>query len=105
MGYYITNSANSKDAIKDRVLRGNAILSEMRAILNDIPLGKRKTEIGIILRQAWFINGCFFNGEVWRGTNDADLKALEVIDHSILCLITGAQAKVPVEMLYLKTSQ
>ena len=77
----------------------------MRAILNDIPLGKRKTEIEIILRQAWFINGCFFNGEVWRGTNDADLKALEVIDHSILCLITGAQAKVPVEMLYLKTSQ
>ena len=77
----------------------------MRAILNDIPLGKRKTEIGIILRQAWFIDGCFFNGEVWTGTNDADLKALEVIDHSILCLITGAQAKVPVEMLYLKTSQ
>ena len=29
---YITNSANSKDTIKDRILRGNAILSEMRAI-------------------------------------------------------------------------
>ena len=76
----------------------------MRVILNDIPLGKRKTEIGIILRQEWFITGCFFNGEVWTGTKDADLKALEVIDHSILCLITAAQAKVPVEMLYLETS-
>ena len=32
----------------------------MKAILQDIPLGKRKTQIGLTLRQAWFLNGCFF---------------------------------------------
>ena len=33
----------------------------MRAILSEIPLGKWRTKIGLVLRQAWFINGCFFN--------------------------------------------
>ena len=47
----------------------------------------------------------FFNSEVWNGIIDNDLKDLVVIDHKILCLITGAQAKVPSEMLYLETSQ
>ena len=36
--------------------------------------------------------------------SDLDLDDLEVIDHSIIWLITGAQAKVPVEMLYLETA-
>ena len=34
-----------------------------------------------------------------------DLKDLEVIYHQILWDITGAQAKVPTDMLYLETSQ
>ena len=45
-----------------------------------------------------------FNSEVWSGFTDNDLDDLEVIDHSIIRLITGAQAKVPVEMLYLETA-
>ena len=77
----------------------------MRAIIRDIPLGRRRTEIGLVLRQAWFLNGCFFNSEVWSGYSDRDLKDLKVIDHNILRLITGAQAKVPSEMLYLETAQ
>ena len=77
----------------------------MRAILQDIPLGNRRTQTGLILRQAWFINGCFFNSEIWTGVSDIDLKYLTIIDHKILRLITGAQAKVPIEMLFLETSQ
>ena len=77
----------------------------MRAILRDIPLGCRRTEIGIILRKFWFINGCFYNSEVWNGFTETDLHNLKIIDHQILRLITGAQSKVPVEMLFLETSQ
>ena len=73
--------------------------------LRDIPLGSRRTEIGLVVRQAWFLNGCFFNSEVWSGHSDRDLKDLQIIDHSILRLITGAQAKVLSEMLYLETAQ
>ena len=76
----------------------------MRAILRDIPLGCRRTQIGLLLRKAWFINSCFGNSEVWSGYTDTDLKELEVIDHQILQVVTGAQAKVPTEMLYLETA-
>ena len=59
LGDYITKRGNSKETIKERNLRGDSILSNMRAILQDIPLGNRRTQTGLIFRQAWFINGCF----------------------------------------------
>ena len=63
------------------------------------------TEAEIALRNLWFLNGCMFNSEVWIGYSQQDIHALEVIDHQILRLITGAQAKSPVEMLYLETEE
>ena len=77
----------------------------MKAILSEIPLGKWRTKIGLVLRQAWFINGCFFNSEVWSGFGNKDLHDLEVIDHEILKAVIGGQAKSQTEMLYLETAQ
>ena len=105
LGDYITEKANSKDTIEDRKARGNAVLSSMTALLSDIPLGRRRIEAGLALRKAWFLNGCLFNSEVWIGFSPQDLHDLEVLDHKILRLIIGAQAKAPTEMLYLETSQ
>ena len=102
LGDFVTSSGKSKERICDRKNRGNAILAEIRAILKDIPLGNQRTQIGLTLRQAWFINGCFVNSEVWSGYTDSNLKELEVIDHNILRAITGAQAKYPTKMLYLQ---
>ena len=105
LGDFVSQYGNSKETIKARKSRGNAILSEMRAILRDIPLGCRRTQIGIVLRKAWLINSCLGNSEVWCGFSENDLHDLEVLDHQILRLITGSQLRVPVEMLYLETSQ
>ena len=105
LGDQITSKANSKDTIEARISRGNAVLAQMTALLSDLPLGKRRTETGMILRSAWFLNGCLFNSEVWTGYLPKDLHALEVIDHQIMRLILGAQAKAPTEMLYLETAQ
>jgi hypothetical protein len=105
LGDYVSKYGNFKETIKDRKIRGNAIFSNMSAILREIPLGCRRTQIGIVLRKAWFINSCFYNSEVWSGFSDNDLHDLAIIDHQILRLINGAQSKVPVEMLYLETSQ
>ena len=105
LGDFVSKYGNSKETIKDRKSRGNAILSNMKAILRDIPLGCRRTQIGIVLRKSLFMNGCLYNSEVWTGFSDNDLHDLQIIDHQILRLITGSQSKVPVEMLYLETSQ
>ena len=45
LGDYVTKILYSKDTIKARISRGNAIISKMRAILKDIPLGNRRTQI------------------------------------------------------------
>ena len=42
---------------------------------------------------------------MWKGFNQQDLHPLEIINKQILRLITGAQQKVPSEMLFLETGE
>ena len=105
LGDYLTTKANSKDTIESRKARGYGILSEISAMLKDVPMGNQRTQIGLELRKAWFHNSCLANSEVWTGISDNDLKDLAVIANKILRAITGSQAKVPVEMLFLETGQ
>ena len=99
----MTKNANPKATIEDRKNKGNGILSKMHALLQDIPLGSKRLEIGLTLREAWFVNGTLFNSEVWSAYTNNDIKVLELLDRKILRLILGAQGKVPCEMLYLET--
>ena len=80
LGDYLTKYANPKARIMDRQQKGHGILSNIRAILEDIPLGSRRLEICLTLREAWFINGTLYNSEVWCFYTDKDLKALGVLD-------------------------
>ena len=97
LGDFINTSGNIKDTPTARITRGNAILVELRSILNEIPLGTRRTEIGLALREAWFINGCLFNSDVWFNVSAQDVQKLEVVDNQILRHILGAHSKTPVE--------
>ena len=105
LGDFITKDASSKATIKDRKRKGYGILAEMSAILKDIPLGNKRTRVGLELRHAMFLNGVLFNSETWINYNKSDIKVLEVLDHKILRMITGAHAKSPIEMLYLETGE
>ena len=49
------------------------MLAQISAILQDILLGNKKNELGLILRKAWFLNGCLFNSEVWTGFTENDM--------------------------------
>ena len=103
LGDYLTKHANPKSTIEDRKSKGYAILSELRAILKDIPLGNKRFEIGLTLREAWFLNGTLFNSEVWCAYMKSDLQPLQIIDNKIMRLILGAHKSVPTELLYLET--
>ena len=65
LGDIVSEKGNSKETIEDRKSRGNAVLAQMTALLQDIPLGNRRVEAGLALRHSWFLNGCLFNSEVW----------------------------------------
>ena len=103
LGDYLTKYANPKATIQDRQQKGNGMFSNIRAILEDIPLGKRRLEIGITLREAWFINGTLENSEVWCSYSENNLKALCVLDRKMLKLVLNSHSKAPSEMLYLET--
>ena len=103
MGDYLTKYASPAATMIDRKSKGYGVLGEIKAILNDIPLGSRRVEIGLTLREAWFLNGTLYNSEVWCNYNKSDLTDLEVLDRKILRCILGAHSKSPLEMLYLET--
>ena len=87
----------------ERRTKAYAVLAEIRAILSDVPLGKYRTETGLMLRQAMFINGVLYNSEVWHNLSTTDIAIIENIDHQLIRVICNAHSKTPIEFLYLET--
>ena len=103
LGDIVHSTGKIKQTLENRKLRAIAIVAEIQAILEDIPLGKYRLDIGLKLRQAMLINGVLFNSEVWHGIADNDVKALERIDEHLLRSLVKAHAKTPIEFLYLES--
>ena len=104
IGDLFHSSGKVKHNLLERTSKAHAILAEIRAILTDVPLGKYRTEIGLQLRQAMFINGLLFNSEVWQGAGSSDIKCLENVDHQLMRVICNGHAKTPLEFMYMETA-
>ena len=104
LGEIVHESGKNNYNLLERRAKAYAIFAEIRAILEDVPLGKYRIQTGLQLRQAMFVNGVLFNSKVWHGLNSTDLAMLSVVDHQILRFIIGAHAKTATEFLYLETS-
>ena len=100
LGDYLSTSATATSTLQDRKRKGYDILGEIRAILENVPLGNKRLEIGLTLRESWFLNGTLYNSEVWISYNKNYLNELQVLDRKILCLISNAHSKSQNEMLY-----
>ena len=86
----------------ERRTKANAAFAEIRAILEDVPLGICRTEIGLNLRRTLSINGVLSDSEVWHGIKISDVDVLNVMDHQILRYICGAHAKHQLSFYILK---
>ena len=73
LGDTVHESGKNMINIIKRRAKAYAIFAEIRAILEDVPLGKYRTQIGLQLRQAMFVNGVLFYTEVWHGLKHKDL--------------------------------
>ena len=62
--------------IDDRVAKGFGKISEIIAILSEVPLRKYWVQMGLHLRQAMFLNGVLFNSEACHGVTETDIKGL-----------------------------
>ena len=104
LGDVINKNGKQNATIVERISKGHGIVTNILALIKDIPLGNRRVEIGLDLRQAWFINGILFNSEVWQKLNQKDINDICKLDYHLLRSILGAHSKVPIEMLYLETA-
>ena len=103
LGDMINTTGNIKATVADRISRGHGIVSEIRAILNEVPLGRYKLEMGLHLRQAMLLNGLLFNSEAWHSVTQQDIISFEKLDENLLRCLLGAHSKTPLEMLYLES--
>ena len=70
-------------------------MANIIALLSEIPLGHRRIEIGLELRQAWFLNGILYNSEIWPKLTEKNKIDLMKIDKYLLKSLLGAHSKVP----------
>ena len=103
LGDIFNKNGSPKMNIEERRHKGYGIVSEILAILSEVPLGSHKIEIGLMLRQAMLINGILFNSEVWHAVTEEDIKGLEKVDEHLLRSIVNGHAKTPLEFIYLET--
>ena len=69
LGDQISRSGKVKETIDERVAKGYGIQAEILALLDEVPLGKYKLEMGLKLRQAMFLNGVLYISVAWHAVN------------------------------------
>ena len=72
LGDLISSSGKEKQNLITRKEKGFGIVTEILSILEEVPLGKFKIQIALVLRQAMFLNGILFNSEAWHNVSEKD---------------------------------
>ena len=67
-----------------------------------MPFGHRRVQVGLMLRDAMFVNGVLTNCEAWHSISKKNIEELEIMDRSLIRYIVGAHAKTQNEFLYLE---
>ena len=103
LGDSINEKGTLKDTIENRIAKGWAYVSEIGAILSEFPFGSKKIQVGLMLREAMFLNGVLHSSEAWHGLTATQIAQIELVDHHLMRTILGAHSKTPTEFLYLET--
>ena len=84
LGDKIDRSGKLKPTIESRISRGYGAISNILAIVNEIPLAHWRVEAGLHLRQAMLLNGTLFNSGAWQGITISEIHQLERVDEALL---------------------
>ena len=100
----MSKTGKIRPTIEARKAKGYGILTNVLAIINEVPLGHWKIDAGLQLRQAMLLNCVLFNSEALHNVSQDDLNILEKVDEALLRGILKAHSKIPLEALFLETS-
>ena len=79
------------------------LISKVKAILDEVPLGWHRVEAGLLLRRAVLVNSLLYTMETWSGQSERDVARFQVVDTAMLQAITGGHCKTPVEFHFLES--
>ena len=77
-GETLSSSGTNKENLESRINKGYGM------VVNEVPLGKHKLEIGLLLRQAIFLKGTLYDSEAWSNLTENEVKKIEKIDEYLL---------------------
>jgi len=82
-----------------------SIITEITAILKDVPLGASRIRGGLILRESKYLNSVLYSSESWHSLSIQDILGIERQDlHLLRLILYKAHSKTPVEFIHLETS-
>ena len=96
MGDVISSDGKNDENLKERKNKAWGKVSQILAIIAEIPFGKYDVEAALLMRNSMFINGILTNIE------DDQIESLELIDEYLLRKILKTGSKSPKESLYLE---
>ena len=105
LGDMICSSGNNNANIKDRRNTGFSAISQIKAMISEISLGKFCIEIGLIMRDSIFLSKMLLNSEVWHSLTKCQIEDLEKVDRVLLRHILNAHSKTAIEWLYVDTGR
>ena len=82
LGDIIDKKDSTQATIDNRKSKGKRIVSEVLAIISEIPLGKHATTVALKLREVMLLNGILFNSEAWHGVNKKHVNYLKQLTMS-----------------------
>ena len=95
LGDEISGDGSNKLNIQKRVSKGLGIIPQLMSILEKTSAGRHYFKIGLLLREAMFLNAILTNSEVWYGLTKSEIEQLESIDKMLLRRIFGVPNSTP----------
>ena len=80
IGDFISDTGKINETIEERKRKAFGIVSDIIAILEEVPFGPHYIEAGLEMRNRMLINGILTNSEIWYGAKDKLLENLEQVD-------------------------
>ena len=102
LGDIITIDGKNVKNIEAKVAKAQAIIKQIKCILEEMSFGTYSFEVAVILRNSLFINGILTNLEASYALTNNDVEKLEKCDEQLLRIILECPSKTPKEMLYLE---
>jgi hypothetical protein len=89
--------------IEDRLNKGWGKVAAILGIIQEVDMGSRRLEVGLLLRKAILVNSLLFTAETWSGVKEKELRRLEQVDQHLLRSLLFSHSKAAIEFLHLES--